>query len=318
MSLAGSWTHSCLHVWFFDFLLHTTMSKLASRWATEETLVKEALEQDSHVKHTKESGSGSGSSENQVSTDNQVPLVSKWASSPSPPSSPKHRKNHRTSHKLPSPPLTGESDKHDERPRRRRAEGKDGEGSGSKDTRESRRKEPESKGKEPMSEFAKAFADRLDMDGHGHNEKSHRSRRKSRNDHEDRHERHDKTEKERSDKHDKHDRSRTEKHVKGHLEAHEPKHVDQGDILHEKGPMTDAARSLALRIGAPDKGDKKQSKYMTPRQKKELAARIEREKKEHKKIEEDKERQAQLQKEVQEMFDKMSDKSTSWADIEDE
>lgn len=82
----------------------------------------------------------------------------------------------------------------------------------------------------------------------------------------------------------------------------------------EEGPKKQERHSAK----ESEDGPKKQERYITPRQKKELAARIDREKKERKRLEEDRQKQAKLQKEVQEMFDKMNDKSTSWADIEDE
>lgn len=278
------------------------MSKLTSRWATEETLVKEALEQDSHAKHTLATHGPAGPG----AAPKNAPLVSKWAHAPE---SPKIKE---AGHRLPSPPLTGDGERHEGRARRR--EGKEGDGNpkDSEGATEYKERNQQGRAKEPMSEFAKAFADRLDMDGGERSEKSHRNRKSRHEQKEDRHG----GEKGQQRGHDRNGRAnRNGNYGNGH---HDKVETD-GDILHEKGPMTDAARSLALRIGVSAKENPtKQEKYISPRQKKELAARIDREKKEHKRLEEDRQKQAKLQKEVQEMFDKMSDRSTNWADIEDE
>lgn len=289
------------------------MSKLASRWATEETLVKEALEQDSHAKHTLVAHGPAGP----AAGPKNAPLVSKWANAPQSPTT------NKAGHRLPSPPLTGDGERHEGRARRRgdkegHANAKDSEGS-----TEHKERNQQGRAKELMSEFAKVFADRLDMDGGERSEKSHRNRKP-------RHEQKEHVgEKQKEDRHGGekqkgqergHDRNNGRANRSGNYgNGHHDKVEPDGDILHEKGPMTDAARSLALRIGMPAKETPtKQEKYISPRQKKELAARIDREKKEHKRLEEDRQKQAKLQKEVQEMFDKMSDKSTNWADIEDE
>lgn len=311
------------------------MSKLASRWATEDTLIQEALEQDSHTKHAR---APQGTARGTPASTN-APLALKWAPSPSEPSSLADKKCSRDGQRLPSPPPTREGEKHEERSRRRRHDAKEEphDNRGSRDSRD-KRKHGESKGKEPMGEFAKAFADRLDIDSHDRSsEKPHRNR-KSKNEHSE--DKHGGPERRRERGHDRgkekgYEKSDKQERLEGRNGGQGEANDEVGDVLHDKGPMTDAARSLALRIGVPAKedglrkqdrhsakelenGPKKQERYVTPRQKRELAARIDREKKEFKRLEEDRQKQAKLQKEVQEMFDKMSDKSTSWADIEDE
>lgn len=127
---------------------------------------------------------------------------------------------------------------------------------------------------------------------------------------------------------------------------------DPGDILYERGPATEAGRSLAMRIGAPpaaksstesrstpkagqrDVYEAKQStkqdkerfnapkqpskpaktKYKTPKQK------IEEEKLEklRKKMEEQAAKDAAVQEEVRTMMEKMRDKKLNWADLEDD
>lgn len=95
----------------------------------------------------------------------------------------------------------------------------------------------------------------------------------------------------------------------------------------EKGPFTPAARSMASRIGTKNDSDgfastdedisddgKPKVKYLTPKQKRELANKIKAAKLQLQQAKRD----AELQEEVRAMFEKMSDKSTSWADIEDE
>lgn len=119
------------------------------------------------------------------------------------------------------------------------------------------------------------------------------------------------------------------------------------DKLYEKGPMTDAARSLAMRIGAPA-GEPKQEKtpngpreskhkdhkeqkprakeqkpardsqepkgkYMTPKQKKLL----EEKQKQEKLKAEQAEKERKIKEEVRQMFELMEDKSTNWADIDE-
>lgn len=258
------------------------MSKLASRWATEETLVKEAINQDSHGKHRKPSVNSSSLK--------STVLPSKWADAPLSPTEPKTKKSsHKSNHRLPSPPNTAEGD--EKLPKKRAGR-------------------HEKEAKEPMTEFAKSFADRLGVA--------------------------EKPAKGYSSHNEKHEgRARGPRRGKGQAKHEEP--ATDGEILHEKGPMTDAAKAMALRIGVPQhrkseslqaedadvdhhgrKDNKKQLKYMTPRQKKDLAARLEKEKRELELREENANREVKLKQEVQEMFDKMSDKTTSWADFEDE
>lgn len=109
----------------------------------------------------------------------------------------------------------------------------------------------------------------------------------------------------------------------------------ESDESAELAPMTPAAQSLASRIGVPSqapkpkeqkeqkdqkrraepngRGTQEKLTYLTPKQKIELKKQ-----EEQRKIdEENKKRDAQLQKEVQAMFDQMDDKSTNWADIEE-
>ncbi|PSK39014.1 hypothetical protein C7M61_002323 [Candidozyma pseudohaemuli] len=125
------------------------------------------------------------------------------------------------------------------------------------------------------------------------------------------------------------------------------------DKLYEKGPMTDAAKSLAMRIGAPaeepkaPKGPKEskhrdhkeskdhrehkeqkprskdqrparesqepKGKYMTPKQKKLL----EEKQKQEKLKAEQAEKERKIKEEVRQMFELMEDKSTNWADIDE-
>lgn len=92
----------------------------------------------------------------------------------------------------------------------------------------------------------------------------------------------------------------------------------------EKKPMTAAAQSLALRIGAVEPKNaheedkpvsyaqasrRPKSKYLTPRQKKDMQEQEQR-------ALEDAARDEKLKAEVQAMFDKMDNKSSSWADID--
>lgn len=305
------------------------MSKLASRWATEETLVNKAVEQDSKTPHHKPAPS--------LAPSKPAALPSKWADAPPSPTAPNPRQNH---HKLdlvlPSGPKGAAGD---EKRRPRRGSRHD------RDNKESGR----DAAKEPMSEFARSFADRLGVaDNHQREQNRHenkpRSRRgKGHSRHEDRHESHDE-------------------------EGAGP----SDDIMHAKGPQTDAGNALALRLGLPlgnkasdhkadhkfdhkadhkfdhradhkfdqradhraDKGgaggqqnaeNKTRGKYMTPRQKKELAAREhqeklrkEKEKRNAELKEANAEKEARLRQEVQDMLDKMSDKTTNWADFEDD
>lgn len=107
---------------------------------------------------------------------------------------------------------------------------------------------------------------------------------------------------------------------------------EEGDVLHEKGPQTEAGNVLAMRLGLSGGKSKPKpvssepkGRYMTPRQKKELAAkeqqeklRKEKERKNAKAQEANAEKEARLRHEVQEILAKMEDKSTNWADFEDE
>lgn len=108
----------------------------------------------------------------------------------------------------------------------------------------------------------------------------------------------------------------------------QPNHRRSSD---QKEPMSAAGRAFALRIGKPDPNDDdgfvttdsepeepkkgvQPGKYLTPKQKR---ARLVQQK-EQERAAEQAEREAKLKLEVQLMFEKMSDKSQSWADLEDE
>lgn len=293
------------------------MSKLASRWASEEALVNEAIEQDEHVKHTK------------PPLPQKSSLPSKWASAPltEPESKPTSAREHFSSAKsLPTPPRSA-----------------DGPG----------RLPRKNKAHSNVAEVTSLLADRLDVLAP---EKSEHRRWLSRNrrhdDVSDERANHssprDNRERPHSGRAERSDKGleRSEKGLERSEKIHEKSDEIHGDnssghpaedqdVLYEKGPMTDAAMAFALRIGAPQKGESSQRdrsdrevpaakterktakethKYLTPRQKRELAAQ--------QSLEQERAanavKEARLQQEVKEMFEKMSDTSTSWADFEDE
>ncbi|KAF3994220.1 hypothetical protein FT663_00190 [Candidozyma haemuli var. vulneris] len=188
-----------------------------------------------------------------------------------------------------------------------------------------------SEGHEDMSDLAKSFASRLGTkdteEQPSGNSKGRRNRRKSHN-------------------------KPAEPQQKGHKEdpnawedvSDEEEEDLFEDKLYEKGPMTDAAKAVSMRIGiatnepeAPKKAqapreqkeprgakepkapkEPKESKepkatYMTPKQKKLLLEK----QKQEKLRGEQAEKERKIREEVKAMFDQMEDKSTNWADIDD-
>lgn len=260
------------------------MTGLASKWATDDSLVTKAVEQDSHIRSkprekakpqekpkvqekpvSQEKPALHDKPKQQPKPQEKIAverpkgprektkLPSRWADSPAEPELPKNAKKGKKPHSgLPTPPTTAESDDHSKRRRSRR---------------KSKDHEPE--------------------------DLAHRT---------------EKTDKQTEKKHK--DRPRRQS-------------------KDERGPLTPAAQALALRIGVPKKDEsdefvstdedvsddgKPKAKYMTPKQKQELANRMKAEKARAQQAKKD----AALQEEVRLMFEKMSDKSRSWADIEDE
>lgn len=124
-------------------------------------------------------------------------------------------------------------------------------------------------------------------------------------------------------------RSHDKNAEKPDAEAWEDVSGDEDDLfedkLYEKGPMTDAAKSLALRIGAvqsqpkpkvdapKEPKEEPKSRYLTPKQKKLLQEKI----KQEKLREEEAEKERRLKEEVKAMFEEMDSGNTNWADIED-
>lgn len=138
---------------------------------------------------------------------------------------------------------------------------------------------------------------------------------------------------------------KSRKHSEEHADAWEDVSEEElfEDKLYEKGPMTDAAKSLAMRIGAPSEEPKvpkapkaakerpskdaklpreqnprnnkaePKGKYMTPKQKK-----LEEERQKQEKLKaEQAEKDRKIREEVRQMFELMEDKSTNWADIDE-
>lgn len=285
------------------------MSKLASRWATDETLVQKAVEQDSKS-HTKEKP---------AATTKNTLLSLKWADAPVPTSPKKQPQKQLHELNLPSGP-----------------KGYSNEGKG-RQRRGSRHEREKPKEQKEMSEFAKLFADRLGVEEHkDKNRKQGKNGKKH----------------EKSAKHETLEKSETPKKSEqaSIAKSSEPSanlldgaldddyedisSDEEGDVLHEKGPQTEAGNVLAMRLGLSGGKSKQEQKpvssepkkrYMTPRQKKEMAAkeqqeklRKEKERKNAKAQEMNAEKEARLRHEVQEILAKMEDKSTNWADFEDE
>lgn len=246
---------------------------LASRWAEEETLVKKAIQQDARAQQKSESPK------------KPAVLPSKWADAEDAPE---------VKEKLGRRPQSEARVSHLTEKLAGPGSGKRGGIAREKDRREHK--------------------DQKDKD---HEDKDHKDNHHKDNHHKDNRGRKDKDHKGNKDARDSRDRDRDSRD--SHKELHGsrrdgPKNkarAHTGDILHEKGPVTDAARSLAARIGQP-------GKYLTPGQKRDAKLREEREKDAEKTRQAQAEKDARLQQEVRDMFEKMSDKSTNWADIEDD
>lgn len=136
---------------------------------------------------------------------------------------------------------------------------------------------------------------------------------------EDRHSREDKHPRE--ERHPREDRHRKE-------EKHqEEKHAREHDGLHKDNkPMSQAGKEFAARLGVKEdtlasklsKATIQDSKYQTPRQRREELQRKAKEEEQRKKEQERAAHEEKLKEEVREMFAKMENKSISWADIDDD
>lgn len=277
------------------------MTGLASKWATEPTLVKQAEVQDSKIAAkvaTEKPQKSSKASEPKSNTPSHKPLVSKWADAPPKTSveeSKKTQKNKRPgSHdgKGHRNRRNSDSHKHEEhnqdsnrnRDRRRgrndnrkRPDGKIHEETTSRTDRD----EP----LPPMSKAAANFALRLGVPVQDNNADKYES--------------------------------------DGQYETTDEE-VDVPAGSYDKGhsapkqPMSKAAASFASRLGTPQKetGGSQGSgkKYMSPKQRQEVAKKQQ----EERRLQEQKLRDAKLQEEVRDMFSKMTSTSANWADLEDE
>lgn len=280
------------------------MAGLASRWADSAPLVDEALHQDKSKDKPRKS------------EPKPAKLVSKWATdkpeeSPEEKARPKarlrgrHRRNSLDAqHKAyPTPPTTAEGrEKTAEKQERHDRSDKD---KGDKHRRQKSHDKKELSPDRPMSEAASVLAGRLGMPRptgpKGRAKSPLRAPKKNR---------------ERRDSVDRRDERRDRRDS-----------VDKAD----RSPMTPAGQALAMRIGpaqpeddgfvTTDEEDDKpsyaqalrtKSKYLTPKQKREL-----KEQEKRAKVEKEKSaKEEQLKAEVQAMFDKMGDKTTNWADID--
>lgn len=255
---------------------------LASRWAVEEDLVKEALKQDSRVKKQSDTPKKA------------TALPSKWADAHHVPQGPR-----KSAPKSTATELEAKNHKDPARRGRRKSDHRVQHKQNELVDRHSL--------KEPVKDLAQDLGARLDIRENKH--KDHPSPKHR-----------DSPRHKEGAKH-KEGPKHGIKHKEGpmHKDDTSDSHLPH-EILHEKGPMTDAARSLASRIGTAGavSAPGEQKKYMTPIQKREARLREEREKKAEKLKKEQELKDARLQQEVRDLFEKMSDKSKSWADIEDE
>ncbi|KAM9910597.1 hypothetical protein OXX69_004341 [Metschnikowia pulcherrima] len=308
------------------------MPLLASKWATAEP------ETVSKVSSPKKASIPSASSKPVV---NKLP--SKWADAPDP--TPQHQNSSKSTHvQLPTPPSSaGNSAKsgvngRSERTNRRRSEGrseralfdhKNGSNHHKQDHKDkSYAHEPASRRKSSHSDSGKTLASRLGSISINDDKSGHRDNQKPRRGHAGRESRAGKS---------------PERHARKSLGS-----SDESEEERPSGTMTAAAQSFALRIGVPVQDTQKNhhhtttrnanvskthnfgdngtpgrekgtptgssSRYMTPKQKRAL----EEQEKQAKLTKEQELKEAKLKAEVQSMFEKMSDKSSSWADLEDE
>ncbi|GEQ72558.1 hypothetical protein JCM33374_g6245 [Metschnikowia sp. JCM 33374] len=335
--------------------LHTDraeMTRLISKWASDESLVSAALEHDKSPKKPEEKPS--------LARPVKTKLASKWADAPDPQPAAQPPNNHHhhattTHHKsnsqLPSPPSSAgkkPTNGRHERAGRRKSEGKSGHpepspirgpahssGSGGHPGGHSGGQRRPS-----GSDSGHVLANRLgslDVSG-DHKEPSS----KPNNTHTGR-------------------GSRAPRHSAKHTNPRASFSDNESDEEPPAGHMSDAAKSFALRIGVPTKdsgsprkqahGSHKESasprkqtpgtrsekhgfsyasaatsttkqenststssKYMTPKQKRAL----EEQERQAKLAQEQAVKDAKIKAEVQSMFEKMSDKTTNWADFEDD
>lgn len=299
------------------------MSGLVSKWAVQKELIEEANEQDNTVKKTKSA----------TTFKKSQPLESKWAS-PSKPDmeAPAQDQQNRTKsngrkNKYPgsprgnllTPPLSADPDisTHSEKGRRqhenhfRSPQGRAKHKSGRRyDSRGSIRDDnkviekadlDEDQDKIPMSDAAKSFASRLGMDGRSPRAKTF----------------------------DKDGFVSTDEEVSDEEPSHEAE--EQGVSDEELQPMTNAAKSLASRLGIvslddlANNGSEKKKPFKVPRERN-VSSRASgsrnmnrsESKQTFQKGLKNALKEAKLKQEVQEMLDKLGDSSRSWADLEDE
>lgn len=308
------------------------MTRLISKWASDDALVSAALEQD---KKAKPDAGSSNPPITPIAPPKTTKLVSKWADAPDPTPHTKHSPKKTNTQLMTPPSSAGNGGRRD----RRKSEGKSDRGSFGQGTErrnsrgnghkpDSLTAEVSSTNKNPYADSGRSLASRL---GSLDIASDHSGQRDS------------KPKKSHAGRGSRASRptDKTGHHVSfGH---------ENDDDENSRGPMTDAAKSFALRLGVPVKepasstskhhnsqndrhttrrdshgnGAYKNekpasalsgSKYMTPKQKRAL----EEQEKRAKLTKEQELKEEKLKEEVKHMFEKMSDKSTSWADLEDE
>lgn len=305
------------------------MSGLVSRWATDETLVKEAEVQDKKASKHSSPRKSKQVNNQKAASETPKPLVSRWATGNA-----EEGKAPQTS------PVKNGHKKNNVSNRKRHPN----ENENTRDVvRKASNKEDEDEKLAPMTNAAKSFAARLgDISINDTGKKTENLPRGLP-----------------KGPPPKGPRGQSRKQAtrlgfsKSNEDAWEDAKEEEPEIEEvdkDEGPlppMSKAGQSLASRLGLMNpanstskpssvhaSNNKKEpipkpvqsdSKYLTPRQKKiqlekENRAKKEREKQERKKIldEEEKEKQQKLKQEVSEMFNKLTDKHANWADIEDD
>ncbi|KAJ9109449.1 hypothetical protein QFC19_002202 [Naganishia cerealis] len=298
------------------------MTGLASKWATEPTLVQQAEAQDKKKPTKPATGNPLESSEkHQITSSAPVrkPLISKWADAAvgskederkESPKSPRGEERHRRNSKNRRNSETRRKDEVNGQTLRNREKRK-GRNGGSKHDEPRERQEKHTTSSEEsrthpvtneilpsMSKAAASFALRLGVpNGSGApnvDNKSTPPDSKSVND---------------SDEYETTD--------------------DSDDNRNVKQPMSKAGMSFAARLAIPPKANNSKNinkdvkkdqarpstqKYMSPKQRRE-AEKLEQE---QQRRQEQKQRDAKLQEEVRDMFSKMTASTANWADLEDE
>ncbi|CAH2352245.1 hypothetical protein CLIB1423_06S02058 [[Candida] railenensis] len=303
------------------------MSGLVSRWATDETLVKEAEVQDKKASNHSSPRKSKQVHNQKDSIENPKPLVSRWATD-----------NTEERKALQASPAKNGYKKNNVGNKKRHPN----ENENTRDVvRKAGNKQEEEEKLGPMTNAAKSFAARLsDIKINDTGKKTENSSRGLS-----------------GGPPPKGPRGQSRKQTarpgapKNNEDAWEDANEEEPEeVDRDEGPlppMSKAGQSLASRLGlmnpslntskaspAPTSSNKRDSvpksvqsdsKYLTPRQKKlqvekENRARKEREKQERKKIldEEEKQKQQKLKQEVSDMFSKLTDKHANWADIEDD